>query len=163
MSSINLYKFTGDRKQLNKDTNHGSTLIETVSGTWRKDIDLLNPVIEIEPTQTSTIAKITKQCNYAYVSDFGRYYYITGMTCKAGNIIELSLAIDVRFSWASEILLLDEGIVERNAEASNSNLYLDDQEIHVYNDPHIQTYEFEVANGSLAFGNQSFIMAVAGS
>ena len=163
MSSINLYKFIGDRKQLNKDTNHGATLIETISGTWKKDVDILNPVIEIQPTETSTIAKITKQCNYAYVADFGRYYYITGMTCKAGNIIELTLSIDVLFSWATEILLLDEGIIERNSEASNSNLYLDDSEIHIYNDPHIQTYEFEYASGSLTFGSQTFVMAVAGS
>lgn len=162
MSSLNLYKFTGDRKQLNKDSNHGSTLVETISGNFRGDVDILNPVIEISPTQTSTIAKITKECNYAYVADLGRYYFIDDMICKAGDVIELHLSIDVLFSWATEILALNEGIIARNEQSANSNLFLDDSEIHIYNDPHIVTYDFSYENGSLTFGSQSYILAVAG-
>lgn len=162
MSSINLYKFIGDKKQILKDTNHGSTLIETISGNWRVDVDLLHPIIEIKPTNTSTIAVITKQVNYVYVADFGRYYYVDSMICKAGDIIELHLSIDVLFSWGTNILALEEGIIARNAEAAGSNLYLDDGEIHIYNNPNVQTYEFAYATGSLQFGQQSFVLAVAG-
>ena len=163
MSSVSLYKFVGDRKQLNKDTSHGSTLIETLTGTFRGDVDLLAPTIEIKPTTTSTIAKITGECNYVYVQDLARYYYVTGMRCKSGNIIELNLSIDVLMSWKTAIGNLSEGIVERNGEASGSNLYLDDGEIHVYNEPHIQTYKFEYAADSAQFGQQNFVLAVAGS
>ena len=163
MSSINLYKFIGDRKQLNKDSNHGSTLLETVSGNFRGDVNLINPVIEIQPTQTSTIAILTKQCNYVYIADLGRYYFVDDIVCKAGNIIEMHLSLDVLFSWATQILALEQGIVARNGEASNSNLYLDDSEIHVYNNPHIVTYEFTYASGSLTFGNPAYVLAVAGS
>lgn len=163
MSSVSLYKFNGDKRQLNKDTSHGSTLIETISGNFRGDVDILAPVIEIIPTETSTIATILSNCNYVYVADLSRYYYVTGMTCKSGNVIEMSLSIDVLMSWKSGIENLSDGIIERNEEASGSNLYLDDGEIHVYNEPHIQTYEFTPATGSLNFGSECFVLAVAGS
>ena len=164
-SSINLYKFVGDKKQVDKDTNHGSTLIETISGDFKQStIDLLNPVIELEPTSTSTVSKILKECNYCYVSDFGRYYYIDNMSAKAGTTIELHLSIDPLMSWETEILALAEGIVERNAEAQGSNVYLDDSEIHVYNNPNIQTYDFDYASGNqYEFGKANFVLAVAGS
>lgn len=163
MSSLNLYKFTGDRKQLNKDSNHGSTFLETISGNFRGDVDIIHPVIEISPTQTSTIAILTKQCNYVYIADLGRYYFVDDVICKAGDIIELHLSLDVLFSWATEILALDEGIIARNAQADNSNLFLDDSEIHIYNNPHIVTYGFTYASGSLTFGSHSYVLAVAGS
>ena len=162
MSSVNLYKFSGDKKQLMKDSNHGATLLETISGNFRNDVDLLNPVIEIHPTNTSTIAIITKQCNYVYISDFGRYYFVDNMICKPGDIIELHLSIDVLFSWATEIAALDQGIVERNGRASNSNLFLDDSEIHLYNNPYIVTYAFDYESGSLTFGSPAYILGVAG-
>lgn len=161
--SLNLYKFTGDRKQVLKDSNHGAALIETINGSWRADTDILKPVITIEPTETSTIAKICKECNYAYLADFGRYYYIEDIVALPGSVLELHLSIDVLMSWATEILALNEGIVARNGEARNSNLYLDDAEIHIYNNPNIQTYKFTPAAGSLTFGQQSFVLAVAGS
>lgn len=165
MSSINLYKFLGDKKQVLKDSNHGATLIETISGNFKNgDINLINPVITLEPTTTSTVNKILKECNYCYVSDFGRYYYIDSMTCKAGTIIELQLSCDPLMSWNLEIIALSEGIVERNAEASGSNIYLDDSELHIYNNPNVVTYKFDYATGNLyEFGKQNFVLAVAGS
>ena len=163
-SSINLYKFVGDKKQVDKDTNHGSTLIETITGDFKQEsIDLLNPTIELEPTATSTVAKILKECNYCYVSDFGRYYFIDNMSCKSGTRIELQLSIDPLMSWETEILAMTEGIVERNAKTDGSNLFLDDSELHIYNNPNIQTYKFDYAAGNTyEFGNQNFVLAVAG-
>lgn len=164
-SSISLYKFVGDKKQVNKDTSHGSTLIETISGNFKQaSIDLLNPIIDLQPTSTSTVSKILTECNYCYVTDFSRYYYIDSMACKAGTIVELHLSIDPLMSWKTEILALSEGIIERNAEADGSNIYLDDSEIHVYNNPNIQTYAFDYATGNTyEFGKQNFVLAVAGS
>lgn len=161
-TNLSLYKFVGDKRQLNKDTSHGSTLIETISGDFRSDTELLNPVITIQPTNTSTVAKILKECNYAYIDVLGRYYFITSMRCISGNQIQLSLDVDVLMSWKTQIAALTEGIVERNEEASNSNLMLDDQEIHVYNNPNICTYLFDYAAGSLQFNTGSYVLAVAG-
>ena len=159
-NSLNLYKFIGDKKEVVKNP----TLVETISGDFKGSVDLLNPVIELQPTSTSTVDKILQECNYCYVADLHRYYYIDNMVCRPGTIIELHLTIDVLNTWATEILALEEGIVERNAEASGSNIFLDDSEIHIYNNPNIQTYKFDYATGNTyEFGKQNFVLAVAGS
>lgn len=161
-TNLSLYKFVGDKRQVNKDTSNGSTLIETINGDFRADTDVLNPVIEITPTTTSTAAKILKEANYCYIDVLGRYYYIENMQVQSGNRIRLSLKVDVLMTWKTEILALNQGIVERNGEASNSNLFLDDSEIHLYNNPHICTYKFSYASGSLEFNTGSYVLAVAG-
>ena len=162
MTNITLYSFIGDKKQLDKLQN--ITQIAIVSGEFRADVDLLNPVFDIELPLGVTTSDILKTCNYCYIADFGRFYYIDKMICKAGTIIEIQASIDVLNSWAYEILQLSEGIVERNAEADGSNIYLDDSEIHVYNNPNIQTYTFEYAEDNMfEFGKQNFVLAVAGS
>lgn len=136
--------------------------METITGDFRTDTDLISPVLEIKPTATSTAAKILKETNYAYIDVFGRYYFIDNMRVKAGNIIELSMSVDVLFTWKTQILAQREGIVERNEEQRNSSLYMDDQEIHIDNNPYVSTYLFEYAAGSLQFGSPSYVLAVAG-
>lgn len=161
MSVIALYKFTGDKKQLIKLDS--LELVELISGTFKEDINVLHPVIFIQPTETSTVNKIIKEVNYVEIADFGRYYFVDDIIAKNGTIIELHLSVDVLYTYQSHIKLIADGIVSRNAETQNSNLYLDDSEIHIYNNPNLQTYTFNYASGSLQFGHQNFVLAVAGS
>ena len=158
--TLGLYNFKGDKKQLDKIND--MVTLELISGELKADTDIINPVITIEPTATSTIAKILKETNYVHIADFGRYYFVTDIIAKPGSVLELHLAIDVLTSWSAQIKLLNEGIVLRNAEASHSNLYLDDNELHIYNKPNVVTYEFSYASGSKTFGDGCYILAVAG-
>ena len=41
--------------------------------------------------------------NYAYIANFGRYYFIEGQRILPGNQIELSLKVDVLMSWKTVI------------------------------------------------------------
>lgn len=161
MSVIALYKFSGDKKQLIKLDS--LELVELISGTFKEDVNILKPVISIQPTETSTVNKIIKEVNYVEIADFGRYYFVDDIIAKNGTIIELHLSVDVLYTYQSHIKLISDGIIARNAEAQNSNLFLDDSEIHIYNNPNIQTYDFSYASGSLTFGSQAFVLAVAGS
>lgn len=164
MNSLTLYKYTGDPRRLIKDASHGLTQIEVLSGSFRHDVNLLTPVIEIEATSTTTVNKLLTECNYVYISDLQRYYFVDSVRCLNGTLVELTLNIDVYMTWSLAIQNISQGIVERNEEEANSNVYLDDSEIHVYNNPNIQTYAFEYAAGNTyTFGNQHFILAVAGS
>lgn len=158
--SIALYNFKGDKKQLIKVND--MTLLELMTGELRVDTDIINPVLTIEPTETSTVAKLAKEVNYIEIADFGRYYFVTDIIAKSGTLLEFYLAIDVLTSWQADIKLLNEGIVLRNAEASHSNLYLDDNELHIYNKPNIVTYGFDYVQGSKQFGDGCYILAVAG-
>lgn len=42
--------------------------------------------------------------NYAYIEDFGRYYFITSMQILPQNYYEISLKVDVLESWKADIL-----------------------------------------------------------
>lgn len=155
MSSINIYQFNGRNNQINKASDW--TLLDTVSGTFREACNLLNPVIDITPTTNLTQEKILKKGNYAYISDFGRYYFITDITAMSKDILRISMHVDVLMSWATEIRA-NTVIIERQEKDSASNTYLSDYELKLYNEPYIETYAF--TNG---FTSDNFVLAVAGS
>lgn len=59
--------------------------------------DILTPGIILG--YTSDLAK----CNYAYISDFGRYYFVKDPQLLTGGRMLLQLYVDVLYSWASTI------------------------------------------------------------
>lgn len=155
MSSINIYEFTGKKEEMNKASNW--SLLDTVTGNFKGECNLLTPVIEITPTTNLTQANILKKGNYAYIPDFSRYYYITDITAVSKDIIRLNMRVDVLMSFATEIRE-NTAIIERQEKADASNTYLSDYELKLYNEPYVETYAF--TNG---FTSDNFILAVAGS
>lgn len=96
--TINLYTSTADPKIVNKTnylTEIGSTSIII---TPKASLDILNPVIDINYNANYITA------NYAYISDFGRYYYVDSATVQIGQIITLSMSVDPLMSFKDDIL-----------------------------------------------------------
>lgn len=56
--------------------------------------------------------------NYCYIEDFGRYYYITDITCVAEKIWEVSMTCDVLMSFKEEILELDAFVLRQEFDIS---------------------------------------------
>ncbi len=114
---INLYKYTGERNRLNK-TN---LLTDTISlqGTARESINKMNVDVLIEYNSA------LNGYNYAYISEFNRYYFIEEVTIERNKMIRLSLYNDVLMSHISKIGNV-KGIVARNESLYNSRL-IDDQ------------------------------------
>ena len=63
--------------------------------------------------------------NYCYITLFGRYYYITDIVAKSGNLMEVSLKVDPLQSFKTAILGC-EAIIERAASSSLVNSYFND-------------------------------------
>lgn len=160
-SHITLYSNTASPETVNKS---GSlTTIEQITGEFRGSINVLAPVIQIQPTTTSTVAKILKECNYIYIQELGRYYFVTGLSCIANNLIEIEARVDVLYTW-KDAILNQTAIVARNEKDPNYSLYLDDSALKVYNNPNITTYNFRDGSGNItAFTEQEFVLALAGS
>ena len=158
--NITLYSCTCSNETIDK-TNY-LTSIDTLSGDFRGEINILRPVIRIKPTTAATQTKILTQCNYVYIADLGRYYSVTDITGVASNIIEISLRVDVLFSWKTAILA-QSVIVSRNEK--EYALYLDDSVLKVYNNPNITVYHFKDTDGvtNMEFSDSEFILALAGS
>ena len=158
--NITLYSCSCSNETIDK-TNY-LTSIDTLTGEFRGEINILRPVIRITPTTAATQTKILTQCNYVYIAALGRYYFVTDITGVAQNMIEISLRVDVLFTWKPAILA-QSVIVSRNEK--ECALYLDDSVLKVYNNPNITVYHFKDTDGvtNMEFSDSEFILALAGS
>ena len=152
-NNIGVYTYTAEKIALDKET--GTSLIDQMSGYFREECYVLDPVITITPTSSLTAEKILKEANYVYLKDFGRFYFIKKMKAVAKGLIRLELHVDVLMTWASDIRN-ETVIVDRNENAYN--LFMSDGAIRTENDPYSVVLHF-----SSGFSSQKFLLAVAGT
>lgn len=128
------------------------TLIKSITGDLKDETSIIDPVIIIE-CDSATISNL----NYIKIDDFKRSYFVNGVKSIRTNLWELTCHVDVLSSFASEIKA-NEAIIKR--QESSWNLYLNDDSIRCYQDPHIVTRQFP---SGFSTTNSSFILLVAGS
>ncbi len=133
---INLYNNTSKDLVVDKSL----TPITTLSGTFRSTVDELRPTFIAQGT-------IARNVNYAYIPAFGRFYYVTDRKEVTKDLTELSLYVDVRKSFATQ-LANARGIVERNTTLYD--MYLNDPKIPVGAHKALAIKKF----GSTPFGNR---------
>lgn len=143
--NITLYSNASEDSRVNK----ALTEITTLTGTLRNSTDVLNPVIVIQ--YNASIFGI----NYAYIPEFNRYYFITGITVVNNDLYQLEMHVDVLTTYKTGILNLN-AIIER--QEKQYNLYLNDPMYKVYQDPIIIQKKFPRALGEKI----SYVLLVAG-
>ena len=124
------------------------TVALSLTGTMREESSVIDPVITV-----ATGSSITG-CNYAYIEEFGRYYFIRNISSIRNGVWELQLHVDVLSTYKAAIRT-QTAVVKR--QERNYNLYLDDGIFKTYQNPFIVTKAFPSG-----FHNASFILAVAG-
>lgn len=140
MVHLTLYKNLSERIRVDKNIQ----TLGTIEGTFRGEANVLEPIIGIR-------GEFTNQCNYFYVQEFGRYYYVTRTIIIANGLLELHGAVDVLMSWKSGIEA-NGGVVAR--QSTQYNLYLQDPLIHAYQNAMVGTLEFPEG-----FTTESYILA----
>ena len=143
--NLTLYQNNSENNKVTKSI----TQLYSLTGTLREDCSIINPVIAVENISAANLVKT----NYAYISEFGRYYYINNIVCK-GQLFELHMHVDVLQSFGTSILNCS-AVVSR--QQSKYNLYLQDGVFKTYADNHYQIKQF-----STGFNSHSFIFSVAG-
>lgn len=141
--TIDLMKNNSDVNVLNKDI----TTLMSISGTLKARTSIINPVIVIDGT-------LPTDCNYMYISEFGRYYYVNDITSINNDLFEISGHVDVLKTYASQIRA-SRGIIAR--QQTNWNLYVDDGVFKTYQNEQILLKQF-----TGGFTTQDFVLAVAG-
>lgn len=144
---LKLYKNKSRKNERVKDLDE----IETMTGTLRAECSIIDPVIRVE---TSTNLK---NCNYMYISKFGRYYFINDIVHVRNNLYEIRAHCDV-LSSSGNALLDCVGIIRR--QENDWNLYLDDGAFKVYSNPNVVQKAFP---SGFSTSNLTYILAVAGS
>jgi len=137
------YKNKSDKKVVSKN-------IEQKINTnciLKDDTNIKNPTIII-----SNLTDL-KNCNYVYIEEFNRFYYINNITFSQQRYY-IECNCDVLMSFRKDILNL-KCIIKR--QEKKYNLYLNDEKYKAFEYSRIKTIEFP--NG---FTKQSFCLAIAG-
>lgn len=117
----------------------------TLTGNLREDCDVVDPVIEIETE--SNISNF----NYAYIPDFGRYYFMRPENTGA-KFWRLNMHTDVLNSWPTQLKAC-ECIVAINE--NRFNMYLPDSNYKAYQNDKILINRFP---GGFNLNNARFIL-----
>ena len=106
-----------------KPINHTARVITepvVISGFLREGCDIFNPEIEVE-YNTAYLQK-----NYAYIPDYGRYYYFSDPPTIEGKKMILHLEADSLYNFLS-VIMQSQCIAERSS--STFDLYLTDDAV----------------------------------
>ena len=110
--TISLFKTASENNRVVKVLTDEKQL----SGELRDQTSVLNPNIRIESADNISTY------NYAYISEFGRYYYITDIVSVRTNCWVISLRCDVLMSYKDEIQSMN--VILNNTQETGLSNYL---------------------------------------
>jgi hypothetical protein len=116
---------------LNKIIKHPNGVF-TVDGTLKEESSIVDPIVLIQHINP-------KIANYAYISEFSRFYYITDIVNVKNNLWRIYMHCDVLYTFAQGILA-SPAIIKKSS--SNYNLLLDNPDMKCYQTPYIVTKKF---------------------
>lgn len=140
---LNMYRNTSDNRYLHKTIN---MLAEDVPCTFKDDTSAVEPTIIISPDAYDA------QCNYVYLSDTDRYYYVADRIFSQQSV-GLKLSVDVRSSFDFSNC---ECIAIRSTNKYNSYLNDDRYSQLAYNRPVLHKFDNSFSK------NNQFILSIAG-
>ena len=126
--TIKLYKTPSEVNKVTKVLNDELSL----TGELRESSSVITPIIKIEDDDLTDY-------NYAYIPDFGRYYFITNITSVRNDLWEVAMRVDVLMTYADEIKA-NTAVIARNSNLWN--LYYQDEQFKILNYETIQTKSF---------------------
>ena len=110
--TISLFKTASENNRVVKVLTDEKQL----SGELRNQTSVLNPTIRIESSDNIS------GYNYCYISEFGRYYYITDIVSVRTNRWVVSLRCDVLMSYKDEIQSMN--VILNNTQETGLSNYL---------------------------------------
>ena len=126
------------------------TELMTVSGVLRETTSIQNPTIILNRNITDLI-----NCNYVFIEDFNRYYYVNNITSVKQNLTQLDLSCDVLMSFKDDILK-QTAIIKKQQE--NWNLYIDDGSFSAQQNSRVQIKSFPNS-----IEGESYVLVLAGT
>lgn len=144
--TLTLYSNASEYASLDKEL----TQVISLTGTLREESSIIDPVLTVEG-----LDQYITEINYAYIPEFGRYYFITNIESVRTNLWRLSLHVDVLHTYAASIRE-NSAIIERNE--NEYDLQLNDGLFQTRQNPRIAQYPFPAG-----FNTWNFVLAVAGN
>lgn len=114
---ITFYNNISDKNVIRKTLNNELPIM----GVLREDSSVLNPSITIE-SPVSIVG-----CNYCYIPDFARYYYVVDVKSIHNNLWVVTLRVDVLMSFKESILntpaIIDHTTYQQTTNYMDSNIW----------------------------------------
>lgn len=140
---LNLYTCNDDNNVVNKTL---ATVADNVPIRPTASVNILKPVIIINYAAAYLAA------NYAYLSDFDRYYFIASANVETGKQITLNLSVDVLYTYKDDIKAAQATIIR--SQSIGKPTYIPDQRLPIA--PSEQDITSCIFNKSPFFGNPYF-------
>lgn len=141
---IRFYKNFSDKNVLNKNIE----LLFTMSGNFNNDTDILRPTFTVNNSVEYA------QCNYVWIEEFNRYYFVENVIARTGSLIEFVCAFDALMSWNAQIKQLDVKIV-RNEEKGFT--ILEDSKVTFTSESNVSVYRFPIGFDSGRIGTENSV------
>lgn len=110
-----LYKMIDSDNVINKSM----TVVYSFNINMKKDVDIVQPIIILNDKDTMDF----KQCNYCYLQEFDRYYFIRSIDNVNNNLWSLTMECDVLESFKLDII---NAVVEINKPIDDGDFYVND-------------------------------------
>ena len=123
MAKANLYIINDDRRKADK--NLSNVIKENVNITYKDATEFIRPIIILDYDGSWNM----RDCNYIYLSDKNRYYFVEKHSFQKGQKVVYELLVDVRTSHKEGIRALT-CTVTRNENLKNG--YLPDSSYKTY-------------------------------
>ena len=148
--TIYLYSIKEDRRKVTKITV-ATVPIDTLSAHCKADVNVLDPVLEVANSAN------LPNCDYFYVPDWNRYYFVTGLTVGAQRCY-LSGHVDVLQSYESDIRKIV-AVIERQQSKSKGQLYMSDK---MFKSEARKVIQIKKFNRQFNKGASSYVLATGG-
>lgn len=150
--SVSLGTTADDKRKIAKDFAATITTTASVYG----DISILTPRLLVE--YNSGIFS----CNYCYIQEYNRYYFISNVSLSSGDRMIVSCVIDPLMSFSSSILSLNVTVTRQEYAEDN---FLPDTFMTPTSRKDVEVYEiknnvFNVRGGN-AHSSENFILCLA--
>ena len=117
MVTMQLYKCKDDRKKINK---HPSPLGSGFSCQLKEDTSIFKPTMIVSKDR---LADEWPRANYAYISDFGRYYFIEDIEALTGGRLAFHMTVDPLYTYADG--LMGQSFLIARSETNGSPYFID--------------------------------------
>lgn len=116
---ILFYSTASDRKKINKVL--GNEIGSSEAVLIKDNTSVFSPVLELKKPTVGDWSRV----NYAYIPEFGRYYFVSPPELRNDGIVLVSLSIDVLKTYASD-LMTTQFMIARS-ESLWSRYYIDSE------------------------------------
>ncbi len=143
--TLHLYKTSSEPEKLDKSLSNDISM----TGQLTNESSVINPVILV--TTDTNIATY----NYAYIPDFGRYYYINNIVSVRNGLWRIELRVDVLMTYKAQIRA-NTGMIDRLEQTEQPYIADGRYTFDSYNEYYVQKFSKGLSK------NLQYILVVAG-